>query len=154
MRFPVRIVIMVISILVIAATTATIVVGIKSFDGVVVEKPYETGLAWDKTLQNRTALGWRINIRNDHFRTGHNELLIDALDRNGRQLEGALITVTTSRPSTGAYDRTYPAVKKPDGRFQASIDLPVFGSWDVIITAHRAKDQCSYNNHIFAEQLP
>jgi nitrogen fixation protein FixH len=153
MRFLLRIMIIVISIFVIAATIATIVVGIKSFDGVVVEKPYEAGLAWDETLQNKAALGWSVNIGKNHFRTGQNELIIVALDRKGRQLENAEIRITTSRPSTRDYDRTYVAVKRPDCRFQTSIDLPLFGSWDVAVTVRRGKDQCSFNNRIFAEQL-
>ena len=147
-----RTVIVIISIVAIALTIATIVVGIKSFDGVVVENPYETGLAWDETHQNKAALGWNVTLQNNHYITGMNELSLEALDRNGRRLENAMVSVTTSRPSTRAYDKTYPTVKTPDGKFLASIALPLFGSWDLRIEVSRDKDRCSFNNRIYAEQ--
>jgi len=144
--------IIIISIIALAATVGTIVVGMKSFDGVVVENPYDTGLAWDDTQQKKDALGWNVTLQNTLLRTGSNELSIEALDGNGRSLENAEVSVSTSRPSTRAYDKTYPAVKTPAGKFQAFIDLPLFGSWDLRIDVRRDKDRCSFNNRIYAEQ--
>jgi nitrogen fixation protein FixH len=148
----VRTIIVIISVIAITATAGTIVVGIKSFDGVVVENPYEAGLAWDETHQNKVALGWNVTIQNGLFRTGKNELSLEALDRNGRQIENATVSVTTSRPSTRTYDKTYRAVRTPDGRFQASVDLPLFGAWDIRVEVNRDKDHCSFNKRIYAEQ--
>lgn len=147
-----RTVIIMISIIALAATAVTIAVGMKIFDGVVVEKPYDAGLAWDETRRNKDALGWDLKLRNGPFRTGRNELSLEALDRNGRQLDKAVVSVTTSRPSTRAYDKTYPAVRTPDGKYRTSIDLPLFGSWDLKVEVGRGSDRCSFNNRIYAEQ--
>jgi nitrogen fixation protein FixH len=144
--------ILIIGVIAIAATIATIVVGMKSFDGVVVENPYETGLAWDKTRQNKDALGWDLKLKNDIFRTGSNELSLAVLDRNGRLLKNTAIRVTTSRPSTRAYDKTYPAARTKDGTFVAAIDLPLFGFWDLKIEVSSDKDHCSFTNRIYADQ--
>jgi len=147
-----RTVIIIISIIALAATIGTIAVGMKIFDGTVVENPYEAGLAWDETHQNKAALGWDLKLRNGLFRTGRNELSLEALDRNGRQLKNAVVSVTTSRPSTRAFDKTYPAVRTANGGFQAHVDLPLFGSWDLSIEVSRDKDHCRFNNRIYAEQ--
>jgi nitrogen fixation protein FixH len=147
-----RTVIIIISIIALAATVGTIAVGMRIFDGIVVENPYDAGLAWDETLRNKAALGWDLRLRNDVFKFGRNELSLEALDRNGRQLDNAVVSVTTSRPSTRAYDKTYQAVRTPDGKFRASIDLPLFGSWDLKVEVGRDKDHCSFNNRIYAEQ--
>ena len=147
-----RTVIIIICIFAVAATLGTIVVGIQSFDGVVVENPYEAGLAWDETHQNKAVLGWNVTLENGLFKTGKNDLFLKVLDRNGRQLENATVSVTTSRPSTRFYDRTYPAIRTPEGGFQTSLELPLFGSWDLRIEVNHAKDRCSFNKRIYAEQ--
>jgi len=147
-----RSVIIIISIIAIAATIGTIAVGMKIFDGVVVENPYEAGLAWDETRQNKAALGWSVFLRNSLFKTGRNELTLEALDRNGRQLKNAVVQVTVSRPSTRAYDKNYLAIKTLDGKFQADVDFPLFGSWDLKIAVSGNKDRCSFTNRIYAEQ--
>jgi nitrogen fixation protein FixH len=148
----VRTVIIIISIIAIAATIGTIAVGMKIFDGVVVDNPYEAGLAWDETYQNKVALGWDLKVRNSAFRTGSNELFLEVLDQKGQKLDNAAVQVTTSRPSTRAYDKTYLAVKTQDGRYRTSIDLPLLGSWDLKIAVSRDKDRCSFTNRIYAEQ--
>jgi len=147
-----RSVIIIISILVVIATIGTIAVGMKIFDGVVVENPYDAGLAWDETRQNKAALGWSVFLRNSLFRTGRNELTLETLDRNGRQLKNAVVQVTVSRPSTLAYDKTYLAIKTLDGKFRVDVDFPLFGSWDLKIAVSSDKDRCSFTNRIYAEQ--
>lgn len=52
-----RIAIILICILALAATLGAIVVGMRTFDGLVVEKPYETGLAWDEIQRKKTNPG-------------------------------------------------------------------------------------------------
>ena len=147
-----RTVISIVSIIAIAATIGTIAVGMKIFDGVVVENPYDAGLAWDETRRNKDALGWGLKLKNDLFKTGKNELALEVLDRNGRQLDNAAVRVTTSRPSTRAFDKIYPAVRTPDGTFRTSIDLPLYGAWDLKITVSSGKDRCSFTNRIYADK--
>jgi hypothetical protein len=52
-----RTAIILICILALAATLGAIVVGIRTVDGLVVEKPYETGLAWDEIQRQKAKPG-------------------------------------------------------------------------------------------------
>src|SRR5512147_282968 len=104
------IVIVIISILVLAATVGTIVVGSGSFEGIVTDKPYEAGLAWDEVRKNRERLGWTVSLRYARFAPGVNDLTVLAVDKSGGPLADAMVSVTVTRPSTRAYDRTYETI--------------------------------------------
>jgi nitrogen fixation protein FixH len=54
------VIMIIVSILALAATLGAIFVGIRTFDGLVVEKPYETGLAWDEIQRQKAK-----PVRND-----------------------------------------------------------------------------------------
>jgi nitrogen fixation protein FixH len=55
MRFFIAVLIIV-SVLALAATISALIIGVKSFEGLVVEKPYETGLAWDEMQKQKANL--------------------------------------------------------------------------------------------------
>ncbi len=147
-----RILIIVISITALAATLGAIVVGRQSFEGLVVEKPYETGLKWDESRQKQTNLGWTVSVEGAPFKTGKNELVVNIIDNSGSLITDAIITVTVSRPSTGAYDKTYRTVRQADGRYHAFIGLQLYGNWDVIIDVSRDNDRAIFKEAIFAER--
>lgn len=147
-----RILIIVISITALAATLGAIVVGRQSFEGLVVEKPYETGLKWDESRQKQTNLGWTVSVQGAPFKTGKNELVVNIIDNSGSLITDAIITVTVSRPSTGAYDKTYRTVRQADGRYHAFIGLQLYGNWDVIIDVSRDNDSTIFKEAIFAER--
>ena len=146
-----RILIILICIIALAATIAAIIVGSRSFEGLVVDKPYETGMAWDKMRQNRANLGWTVSVQGAPFKTGENELIVKILDKNGSLITNATVSVTVSRPSTRTYDKTYQAVREADGHYRASVDLLLYGNWDVTIDASRNNDHSSFKEKIFAE---
>ena len=147
-----RILIIVISITALAATLGAIVVGRQSFEGLVVEKPYETGLKWDESRQKQTNLGWTVSVQGAPFKTGKNELVVNIIDNSGSLITDAIITVTVSRPATGAYDNTYRTVRQADGRYHAFIGLQLYGNWDVIIDVSRDNDSTIFKEAIFAER--
>jgi nitrogen fixation protein FixH len=149
-----RTLIILVSILAIAATIGTVVVGRHSFEGIVVDKPYETGLAWDAIQQNRENLAWKAAVRQRTFKTGRNDLTITVLGKDGLPLANALVRVNISRPSTGAFDRTFQTVQQADGSYQAAIDLPLYGNWDLNIDVSRETDSTSFKKSIFAEGAP
>lgn len=147
-----RILIIVIIITALAATIGAIVVGRQSFEGLVVEKPYETGLTWDETRQKQASLGWTVSVQGAPFKTGKNELIVNILDKNGSQISDAVITVTVSRPSTRAYDKTYRTVRQADDRYHAFIGLQLYGNWDLIIDVSHNNDHSIFREAIFAER--
>lgn len=147
-----RTLIVLVCILALAATIGTIVVGLKSFEGIVVEKPYEAGLAWDQTRQNKEKLGWTVTLQNPLFKTGYNELSLLIMDRHQARLADAVAFVTVSRPSTRAYDKKYSLVRQPDMSYRAAIDLPLMGNWDIISEIDYRGDHAGFNNVVYAEQ--
>jgi nitrogen fixation protein FixH len=151
MRFFIAILVTV-CILALAATIGAIIVGTRSFEGIVVDKPYETGLAWDETERQKAKLGWKVVVEGTRFRTGENELTIDAADKNGQPLANAAVTITVSRPSTRDFDKTYTAVRQQNGRYRASVAFPRYGAWDIIIDVSRNGERGVYRNAVYAEQ--
>ncbi|RJQ15309.1 MAG: hypothetical protein C4560_10705 [Nitrospiraceae bacterium] len=57
--------IVIVTIIALSAVVGAIVVGVRVFDGVVVENPYETGLEWDR-IQNEKADSGPLNDRDLH----------------------------------------------------------------------------------------
>ena len=139
-------------VLVLAATIGTIVVGSGSFEGIVVDKPYETGLQWDEARQNRENLGWSIVLKQATYKTGKNDLILMLRDKSGSLLSDAIVAVAVSRPSTRAFDKTYQANAQPDGQYHAAIDLPLYGNWDVTIDVSRKNDRTSFDKTIYVKQ--
>lgn len=123
--------IVIISLIVVAMTIGTIIVGSRMFDGVVVERPYDTGLAWDEAQKRQARLAWRVVVVNANLKVGTNELILRVYDRDRSLLNDATVVVTISRPSTKVYDRTSRAVPVGGGRYQVPIHLPLVGLWDI-----------------------
>jgi nitrogen fixation protein FixH len=139
-------------ILALAATIGTIVVGSRSFEGIVVDNPYETGLAWDKERRNREDLGWSVALQDATYKTGKNDLIIMVRDKHDLPLSDAVVSVAVSRPSTREFDRTYRTVIQPNGGYRTEIDLPFYGNWGVIIDVSRNRERTSFSKIISAKQ--
>ena len=151
MRFFIVIIVLT-CILALAATIGTIVVGSRSFEGIVVDNPYETGLAWDRERRNQESLGWSVALQEATYKTGKNDLIVMVHDKNGVPLSDAVVSVVVSRPSTRAFDRTYVTVVQPNGRYRTEIDLPFYGNWGVVIDVNRKIERTSFNKIISANQ--
>ena len=135
--------IIVVVLAVFAATIGTIYVGSRTFDGVVVDRPYESGLAWDETQKRQARLGWHIVVEPAALKPGMNDILVRLTDRNGTPLDDADVDVTLSRPSTKDHDRTARAKPLGGGRYRVSLDAPLVGLWDVKTTVSRGTDRFS-----------
>jgi nitrogen fixation protein FixH len=130
-------------------TAATIVVGSRSFDGLVVEKPYENGLDWDKAEQQKTRLGWQVSLDNASVRVGATDLKISIFDKPGTRLKNADVTVKLTRPETTAFDHGYKAVPQPDGSYRASVTVPVQGNWQAVVAVAQGKNRVVYTLPVY-----
>jgi len=148
----VRTLIAFIAFIAIGVTIATILVGSRSFEGTVVEHPYESGLAWDQVHQDKARLGWHVSLLGLPYKTGKNDIEFSVLDKNGRPLSDAMVTVALSRPATSAQDRTYPARRAKDGHYRVSVDFPQFGYWDVRVEVKQKGEKCTFVEKIYAAQ--
>ena len=135
-----------------AATIGTIIIGSRSFEGLVVDKPYETGLAWDKEHGKCDRLGWKAALRRPIFRTGENDFSVMVTAKDGSPLSSATVTVVVTRPSTRAYDRTYKATQQTAGLYRTLVDLPLFGDWDLGIAVSHESDRCNFEQRVYAEK--
>lgn len=141
-----------VTIIALAAVAGSIIVGERVFDGLVVEKPYDKGLLWDKTRSDETELGWNTVIRSRILRTGDNDVIFSVLDKEGKPLEGALVTVLISRPSTTAYDKYYEPSIQGDAPYKASVHFPLYGYWDLEISVRRENKEVVFQERIYVEK--
>jgi nitrogen fixation protein FixH len=146
------VIIVLLSALVLAATIVTIVVGSRQFDGVVTERPYETGLAWDEMKKEQQRLGWKITIQERIFQKGSNALSLSVLGREGKPLENATVLLTISRPASRYYDHTYEARQLGKGRYAVSVDLPLFGYWELRFDIRQGKERMEYQERVYAQE--
>ncbi|KPK03007.1 MAG: hypothetical protein AMK71_00170 [Nitrospira bacterium SG8_35_4] len=135
-----------------AAVAGSIIVGVKTFDGTVTANPYEKGLLWDDVQNRVNELGWSIEVRNDHFSLGKNDLIISVLDKAGRPLAGSAVSVTTGRAATSEYDRHVDTVPLNEGTFGAPVAFQLYGYWDITIEVSQNGDTLSFTKKVFVEQ--
>lgn len=144
--------IVLLSALVLAVTIGTIVMGGRQFEGLVTTRPYETGLAWDEIRKEQQRLGWTITVLKQNIKKGGNDLYVTALERDGKPLKNATVLVTISRPASRQYDRTYEAKQLNDGRYVASVELPLFGHWDLRADIRQGKERMEHRERIYAQE--
>ena len=139
-------------IVALAAVVTAVIIGSRSFEGIVVDKPYERGLSWDREQKERTESGLDVAIKNKTFTPGKNDLVIQVTDREQKPVPDAVLILTVSRPSTNAYDRTYRLTGSKKGLYGTSVELPLYGHWDLQITIMRNEQNLLFQRKIFIEQ--
>lgn len=147
-----KLVIVIVTIIGLAAVIGAIVVGTRSFDGTVVDKPYDRGLVWDAEQRQRRESGLSIEMNNRPVRVGRNDISFRVSQKEGQTLSGTTVNVMVSRPSTRAYDRTYTAAGLKGGLYMASIDLPLYGYWDAKIAVSANEKIVTFEQKLFAER--
>jgi len=144
--------IIIISVIALSAVVATIIIGNETFDGIVVEKPYEQGLLWDKIQDRKIESGWKAVINNRTIKTGNAEISISVFDKSGKPLADASVSLVISRPSTSVYDRNYETVRQSDNSYAAKVFFPLFGYWDLKIRVAKKGESVIFEERIFAEE--
>lgn len=147
-----KILLIIVCIIGLAAVIGAIVVGKSTFEGTVVDKPYEQGLSYDALRKEREASGWNVDIMRPAFSVGRNDLIISVTGKNGAMLTNAEVSLMVSRPSTSTYDRTYNMSRTDKGQFKAVIDLPLYGHWDAKIHVTAEGKSIIFERNIFAGQ--
>jgi nitrogen fixation protein FixH len=146
-----RTILVIVALIGISAVLGAVIVGSRSFDGTVVEKPYEHGLAYDAAHHERVASGWKTEVLNRSFITGLNRIEIVITDRDNRPLTGAEVGMKVSRPSSSQYDKSYKAATDERGRISTDIDLPLYGYWNLELKATDGSRTVSFERLVFAE---
>lgn len=128
-------------LLVVAVNGVLIFMAVGTWSGLVVERPYERGLGYNRALaaaERQDALGWAIKARIDSGPSG-NQLVVEAMDRESRPLNDLRIDVVLERPlgpretlktelrriAAGHYAVSLPPLAR--GQWQARIAVSVGG---------------------------
>lgn len=147
-----RTIIIIVVLMGLAAVAGSIIIGSSYFDGIVVDKPYETGLSWDKVRHENESTGWQADVVDGRFAAGKNELVLTVRDASGKALDGAGVSITISRPSSKSYDMTYKAVQAEDGFYKVPVIFPLYGYWDLKISILKEGKRSGFDRRIFAEK--
>jgi len=131
---------------------ASIIVGIKSFDGTVTDNAYEEGLRWDEVNKRIKELGLVIEFTNRDLHRGENDLLISIKKGDGMPYNTPSLRLYITRPSTDRYDMDIMAERISDGLYRARINLPLYGYWQVIIIPEGFGKNEGFIKEIFIEK--
>ncbi len=114
-----------------AVVIGTIFIGTKTFDGTVVDKPYEKAIKYDKI--QKLSKDYSVVIENQILGMGRNTLVfsIKSETKDPSKISGVVVTIT--KPVTTRFDWNYEATLQPDGRYIAPIELPDRGQWEIRI---------------------
>ncbi len=120
---------------IIAVNTVLIVMATRTFSGLVVEKPYLKGIAYEETLQReaeQAKLGWQVTTA---FRNG--EVGLRYLDRAGQPIPTLAVRARVTSPVGLESPLTVDLPYRGEGWYAARVSLPRAGQWEVAATATR-----------------
>jgi len=106
-----------------------------TFPGEVTAKPYEEGLAFNRTLAQRAeerALGWRATVQATMTQVGRTQLRVTVMGADGEPVRGLSLLGRLERPATeaGALSTTFHETGA--GTYDAYLpDTP--GAWDLTL---------------------
>jgi nitrogen fixation protein FixH len=114
-----------------------------TFTGEDVPRAYLQGLAYNQTLNERSAqnaLAWHVTI---DLRRDAGETLADVSinDKEGAPQSGLSAAITFRRPTNAALDQSADLAAASAGRYQARLQHVPAGQWDVTVrtTSHDGK---------------
>jgi nitrogen fixation protein FixH len=122
---------------VLGANTVLVVAASSTRVGLVVAKPYEKGIAYNRTLERlktEEALGWM--IEGDIDSAGR--IVATVLDRARQPLDGLQVEALFVRPVEGTTLPVAPLAADGGGRYRGAIAVPQRGQWDMTLLARAA----------------
>jgi len=121
--------VIIVTIIGLSAVIGSLIVGTAVFDGKVIDKPYETGLAYDEIENAKREL--RFDVLNKELKKGRNEVFFTLRDHLDRPIADPQMVFMISRPSTTRYDREFQYYYAGEGRYRAEVYFPLHGYWDI-----------------------
>ncbi|MFO0995879.1 MAG: FixH family protein [Alphaproteobacteria bacterium] len=118
------------------ANGALIVTALESWSGVTGPKPYERGLAYNRTLEaarEQAALGWRVESNFESTGSRAGTLVIDVHDSAGAPIDRAAVRAFFIRPTQAGHDFDAALSPRGGGRYGAPLEFPLPGQWQVAV---------------------
>ena len=147
-----KLLLILISIVALGAVIGAVVIGVRTFDDTVVDKPYEHGLAYDTDHHEKISSGWNIAILNKDLFIGKNDVQFSVTDRDNIPVSDIEVSVLLSRPASGSYDMTYRATAAGKGQFGIIADLPLYGYWNAKIRVKDRDNTVTFDRTLFAKK--
>lgn len=133
-----------------------IFLALSTWQGLVVEKPYEKGLAYNRALAREeaaTQLGWNLELgfiaRGEA--PGMGEVVARLRDPEGRALAGLQLDAVIERPVEPLPAIPVVLAYRGDGRYAGMVELPQPGQWDVTLTARADGHEYVTRRRIFVK---
>jgi nitrogen fixation protein FixH len=130
---------------VLAANAALVWFALSTWTGLVAERPYERGVAYNRLIAaeaQQAALGWRAEVafvpHSGAERAG--VIAITIVDRDAKGLSGLVIEASAERPLENLSPIRLAPAYAGAGRYIADVELPRRGQWDIRIHAAQGDD--------------
>jgi nitrogen fixation protein FixH len=138
--------------IVLAANGAMIWFAFQSWTGLETGSAYQRGLAYNRTLETvrqQAALGWKVGFSFEQ--AGERQAMIELTlqDRHGDLLESADVRATIVRPTHAGYDFVQTLAHRTAGRYQALLDLPLPGQWEIRVVAAEGGDAYRLTERVY-----
>jgi nitrogen fixation protein FixH len=133
------------------AVVGAVVVGLRVFDGTVVDRPYERGLAWDEERERREAAELDVSIDGGFFRVGLNNVVV-RVSRKGEPVVDGSVGLRLNRPGTGEHEKRYRALRRDDGAYAFPAVFPLPGRWEAVVVVERDGLPLEYRHTVTVEE--
>jgi nitrogen fixation protein FixH len=128
---------------VIAVDVGMAVIAYRSYPGEVTAKPYEEGLAFNRTLATRAeerALGWKASLQATSVGAGQIRIRADIRDAAGQPVRGLKLGGVLERPATEAGRLQRAFTETRPGVYDATApEVP--GAWDLTLSGKDARNR-------------
>lgn len=129
--------------IVLLANGAMIWIAFATWTGLETAGAYQKGLAYNRALnqaETQKSLGWQVDVEFAQADARALAVKLGLADRHGDLIEDASISTTFVRPTHEGHDRVAAIPHRYGGAYEAQIELPLAGQWDVHFTVERAGD--------------
>ncbi len=142
-------------LVVLTANVILVVFAATSWTGLETDDAYRKGVSYNVALAAARAqdqLGWQSSIVLTAGAGERAVLEVSLADKNGAPLYGAKVSALFVRPTHTGSDLTVEMRELERGRYQAEVDLPLAGLWDVKVAARRDGKAFQATQRVVAER--
>ena len=108
-----------------------------TWTGLETEGAYQKGLAYNRVLDRaraQAALGWQVDLAFAQAAERALSVKLALADRHRDLIEDAIVSATFVRPVQEGHDLITAIPHRYGGRYEAQVELPFAGQWDVQLT--------------------